>query len=51
MPNFVQIFKERGNISFVGMRDTAISLLPIKELFRIIYDLSSFKAKYIQVYK
>ena len=28
MPNFVQIFKERGNISFVGMRDTAISLLP-----------------------
>lgn len=28
MPNFVQVFKERGNISFVGMRDTAISLLP-----------------------
>lgn len=29
MSNFVQIFKERGNISFVGMRDTAIALLPI----------------------
>ena len=28
MSNFVQIFKERGKISFVGMRDTAISLLP-----------------------
>lgn len=28
MPNFLHKFKERGNISFVGMRDTAISLLP-----------------------
>ena len=28
MSKFVQIFKERGNISFVGMRDTAIALLP-----------------------
>ena len=28
MSKFVQFFKERGKISFVGMRDTAISLLP-----------------------
>lgn len=28
MSKFVQLFKERGKISFVGMRDTAISLLP-----------------------
>ena len=39
MPNFVQIFKERGNISFVGMRDTAISLLPKYRTRRIkLYD-------------
>ena len=39
MPNFVQIFKERGNISFVGMRDTAISLLPIDRTRRNkLYD-------------
>ena len=28
MSNFVDIFKRRGVISFVGMRDTALSLLP-----------------------
>lgn len=28
MSNFVDIFKDYGNISFAGMRDTAISLLP-----------------------
>ena len=28
MSNFVDIFKRRGVISFLGMRDTAISLLP-----------------------
>ena len=28
MSNFIKKFKESGNISFVGMRDTAISLLP-----------------------
>lgn len=39
MPNFVQIFKERGNISFVGMRDTAISLLPMDRTRRNkLYD-------------
>lgn len=39
MPNFVQIFKERGNISFVGMRDSAISLLPIDRTRRNkLYD-------------
>ena len=39
MSNFVQIFKERRNISFVGMRDTAISLLPIDRTRRNkLYD-------------
>ena len=28
MSNFVDIFKRRGDISFVGMRETALSLLP-----------------------
>ena len=28
MGSFVEVFKKRGNISFTGMRDTAMSLLP-----------------------
>ena len=28
MPNFIDIFRQRGNISFWGMRNVAISLLP-----------------------
>lgn len=28
MPNFIDIFRRNRNISFVGMRDAALALLP-----------------------
>ena len=28
MPNFIDIFRRNGNISFVGMRNAALALLP-----------------------
>lgn len=39
MSNFAQIFKERGDISFIGMRNTAKSLLPNdRTILNKLYD-------------
>ena len=45
MTHFVRIFNERGNISFVGMRETAMSLLPKDrtQCNKLYYDLNRGK--------
>ena len=32
MPNFIDIFRQRGQISFTGMRNVAMSLLPTDKM-------------------
>ena len=32
MPNFIDIFRHRGQISFTGMRNVAMSLLPTDKM-------------------
>ena len=32
MPNFINIFRQRGQISFTGMRNVAMSLLPTDKM-------------------
>ncbi len=34
MSDFIRLFKEKGNLSFIGMRETAESLLPVERVER-----------------
>ena len=45
MSDFIRLFKEKGNLSFIGMRDAAESLLPMNRVERdkLYHDLSRGK--------
>ena len=45
MSNFIRLFKEKGNLSFIGMRGAAESLLPVNRVERdnLYHDLDRSK--------
>ena len=45
MSDFIRLFKEKGNLSFIGMRETAESLLPVERVERdkLYHDLDRGK--------
>ena len=45
MSDFIRLFKEKGNLSFIGMREAAESLLPVERIERdkLYHDLDRGK--------
>ena len=45
MSDFIRLFKEKGNLSFIGMREAAESLLPVERVERdkLYHDLDRGK--------
>ena len=45
MSDFIRLFKKKGNLSFIGMRETAESLLPVERVERdkLYHDLDRSK--------